>query len=367
MAAAAGAGSRPPQARLSRPTAKGDLHRATDAAIGPAMTIPSRTGLDPDASRRAQGRALPSRPAGGAPDPLGHLDRLEAEAIHILREVAAVAERPVLLYSVGKDSSVLLHLAARAFYPGPIPFPLLHVESGWDFAEVLAHRDEAARRHGARLLVHRNAQAAAEGVNPFDTPVPEYTRRMLTETLTGALDAHGFTAAIGGARRDEDRARAKERVFSFRAPGHRWDPKAQRPEMWRLWNARVRPGETVRVFPLSDWTEADVWAYIAREQIPLVPLYFAKPRPVVRRGDLLLVVDDPARYPFAPGERPAVRMVRFRTLGCWPLTGAIESAAETLEAVIAETLSATVSERAGRAVDHDSAASMERKKREGYF
>ncbi|MFN7173315.1 MAG: sulfate adenylyltransferase subunit CysD [Thermaurantiacus tibetensis] len=300
------------------------------------------------------------------PRPLDHLDRLEAESIHILREVVAECERPVMLYSVGKDSAVMLHLARKAFFPAPPPFPLLHIASGWDFADVLAHRDRMAAAAGMELIVHHNAAAAAAGVNPFDTPTPVYTRLMLTEALVAALDAHGFDAAFGGARRDEEKARAKERIFSFRSASHAWDPKAQRPELWNLYNARKNPGESIRVFPLSNWTELDIWAYIAREGVPLVPLYFAAERPTVRRGNLLLVVDDD-RFRFLPGETVEPRWVRFRTLGCYPLTGAVESRAATLAEVMAEMQAVRVSERAGRAVDHDEAASMERKKQEGYF
>ncbi len=299
-------------------------------------------------------------------DPLDHLDRLEAEAIHIMREVVAETEKPVMLYSVGKDSAVMLHIARKAFYPARPPFPLLHIASGWDFAAMLAHRDRMAAETGMELLVAHNDAAAAAGVNPFDTPTPVYTRLMLTETLTAALDAHGFDAAFGGARRDEEKARAKERVFSFRGANHAWDPKNQRPELWNLYNARKRRGETIRVFPLSNWTELDVWAYVAREQVPLVPLYFAAERPTLWRDGLLLVVDD-ERFRFRPGERAEPRWVRFRTLGCYPLTGAVESRAATLPAILAEMRTARVSERAGRAVDQDESASMEKKKAEGYF
>ncbi|WP_448581361.1 sulfate adenylyltransferase subunit CysD [Thermaurantiacus sp.] len=306
--------------------------------------------------------ALPPAPA----DRLDHLDWLEAEAIHIFREVVAEAEKPVLLYSVGKDSAVMLHLARKAFFPAVPPFPLLHIASGWDFAAMLAHRDRMAADAGMELLIHHNDAAAAAGVNPFDTPTPVYTRLMLTETLTAALDQHGFDAAFGGARRDEEKARAKERVFSFRGANHAWDPRNQRPELWNLYNAKKRRGETIRVFPLSNWTEQDIWAYIAREGVPLVPLYFAAERPTVARDGLLLVVDDD-RFRFRAGEVVEPRWVRFRTLGCYPLTGAVESRATTLPEIIAEMRSARVSERAGRAVDHDESASMEKKKQEGYF
>ncbi len=298
--------------------------------------------------------------------PLAPLDALEAESIAIIREIVAEVRRPVLLYSVGKDSAVLLHLARKAFFPGPLPFPCLHIASGWDFADLIAHRDREAARHGLDLVVHHEAAAAARGVDPFNVPTPVYVQTMLTDGLRNALDAGGYDAAFGGARRDEEKARAKERVVSIRSPGHGWDPKRQRPELWSLVNARVAPGETMRVFPLSNWTEADVWRYIEREAIPIVPLYLARPRPVVERDGMLIVVDDD-RMPLRPGEEPEIRSVRFRTLGDYPMTGATESGATTLEAVIAETLSATTSERQGRAVDRDEAASMERKKRQGYF
>ncbi|WP_425228923.1 sulfate adenylyltransferase subunit CysD [Sphingomonas sp.] len=292
-----------------------------------------------------------------------HLDQLEAESLFILREVVAECASPVLLYSVGKDSAVLLHLAAKAFAPGRIPFPCLHIASGWDFQDVIRHRDLEAARLDLDLIVHHEGAAA---LSPFDVPVPVYVDTMLTQGLKNALDAGGWDAAFGGARRDEERARAKERVMSVRAPGHRWDPRRQRPELWSLYNTRLRHGESLRVFPLSNWTEADVWAYIRREGIPIVPLYLAAERPVVERDGMLLVVDD-HRMPLRPGEIANTRRVRFRTLGCYPLTGAVVSAADTLDKVIAETLSATESERAGRAVDHDQSASMERKKAQGYF
>ncbi len=297
---------------------------------------------------------------------LTHLQRLEAESIHIMREVVAECARPVFLYSIGKDSSVMLHLAMKAFYPARPPFPFLHIASGWDFAAMIAHRDRMAAELGIELIVHHNDAGAAAGINPFDTPTPVYTRAMLTEALTTALDAHGFDAAFGGARRDEEKARAKERVFSFRAAGHRWDPQNQRPELWRLYNARKARGETIRVFPLSNWTEIDIWNYIRLENVPLVPLYLAAPRPTVVRDGMILMVDD-ARFRFLPGETAVERTIRFRTLGCYPLTGALESEADTLDAVIRETLSATGSERQGRAVDKDASASMEKKKQEGYF
>ena len=297
---------------------------------------------------------------------LTHLDRLEAESLFIFREVVAECENPVFLYSIGKDSSVMLHLALKAFHPAPLPFPLLHVASGWDFRAMIEHRDRTVHRHGLRLIVAGNSAAAASGINPFDTPTPEYTRQMLTEPLKAALDQHGFDAAFGGARRDEEVSRAKERVFSLRSAQHRWDPRAQRPELWQLYNARKQPGESLRVFPLSNWTELDVWQYIERESIPLVPLYFAAERPVVERGDQLLLVDD-ERMRLRPGEVAQRRSVRFRTLGCYPLSAAIPSRATTIAAVTAEMLLSRRAERQGRAVDRDQAASMERKKQEGYF
>ena len=294
-----------------------------------------------------------------------HLDRLEAEGIHIIREVAAVAEKPVMLYSVGKDSAVMLHLAKKAFFPAPPPFPLLHVDTTWKFRAMYDLRAKAAADAGMELLVHQNPDAKARGINPFDHG-SLHTDLWKTEGLKQALDAGGFDAAFGGARRDEEKARAKERIFSFRTATHRWDPKAQRPELWSLYNARHAKGESMRVFPLSNWTELDVWQYIAREGIEIVPLYFAAPRPTVERDGLLLMVDDD-RFPLAPGEVPVDRSIRFRTLGCYPLTGAVESEAATLPAVIQEMLLTTTSERQGRAIDHDQAASMEKKKREGYF
>ena len=297
---------------------------------------------------------------------LSHLAALEAESIHILREVVAECERPVFLYSIGKDSSVMLHLALKAFAPAPPPFPFLHIATGWDFRAMLDHRDAVAVRHGLELIVHHNAAAAAAGIDPFATPTPDYTRAMLTEALKAALDAGGYDAAFGGGRRDEERARAKERIFSFRSVAHVWDPKLQRPELWRLYNGRVRRGESVRVFPLSNWTELDIWQYIAAEDIPLVPLYFAADRPTVERDGQILMVDDD-RMVWRDGEVVETRTVRFRTLGDWPLSGATPSSATTVAAVIAEMAEATVSERSGRMVDHDQSGSMERKKAEGYF
>ncbi|BAT58302.1 sulfate adenylyltransferase subunit 2 [Variibacter gotjawalensis] len=295
-----------------------------------------------------------------------HLDHLEAESIHIFREIAAECRNPVLLYSIGKDSSVLLHLARKAFYPEPIPFPLLHIDTTWKFREMISFRDQQARDLGLDLLVHTNQDGVAEGINPITHGSEHYTDVMKTQALRQALDKHRFDAAIGGARRDEEKSRAKERIISLRNAHHRWDPKRQRPEPWRVYNLRKRHGESFRVFPLSNWTELDVWLYLAREKIPLVPLYFAKPRPVVERDGLLIVVDD-ERLPLRSGEKPVERTVRFRTLGCYPLTGAVESEATTLPEVIAETLLSRTSERHGRAIDHDGSGSMERKKQEGYF
>lgn len=297
---------------------------------------------------------------------LTHLERLEAESIHILREVVAEAERPVMLYSVGKDSAVMLHLAKKAFYPAPPPFPLLHVDTTWKFRAMYELRDKAARDAGMELLVHRNPEAQARGINPFDHG-SLHTDLWKTEGLKQALDQYGFDAAFGGARRDEEKSRAKERVFSFRSANHRWDPKAQRPELWHLYNARKAKGESIRVFPLSNWTELDIWQYILREKIEIVPLYFAAPRPTVERDGMLLMVDDD-RFRLLPGEVPVERSIRFRTLGCYPLTGAVESEAATLSDVIQEMLLTTTSERQGRAIDRDAgSASMEKKKQEGYF
>mgnify|MGYP006277661507 CR=1 FL=1 len=294
------------------------------------------------------------------------LVRLEAESIGIIREVAASFRRPVMLYSIGKDSSVMLHLALKAFYPGKLPFPLLHVDTGWKFRDMIIFRDQTAARLGLDLLVHTNPEGLARGINPIASGSSLHTQVMKTEALKQALDTYGFDAAFGGARRDEEKSRAKERIFSFRGPGHAWDPRAQRPELWSLFNTRIREGESMRVFPLSNWTEYDVWDYIAAENIPVVPLYFAAPRPVVRRSGAWIMVDD-ERLPLNPGETPEMRMVRFRTLGCYPLSGAIESTATTLADIIAEMRRARSSEREGRLIDNDAEASMERKKREGYF
>ncbi|HEX4023681.1 MAG TPA: sulfate adenylyltransferase subunit CysD [Steroidobacteraceae bacterium] len=297
---------------------------------------------------------------------LSHLARLEAESIHIFREVIAECEHPVMLYSIGKDSSVMLHLALKAFHPAPLPFALLHVDTTWKFREMVAFRDQTVRRLGLKLIVHVNQDGVAMGINPFIHGSALHTDIMKTQSLKQALDRHGFDAAFGGARRDEEKSRAKERVFSLRSAQHRWDPKRQRPELWRLYNARITKGESLRVFPLSNWTELDVWQYIYQESIPIVPLYFAKERPVVERDGALIMVDD-ERMPLAAGEQPQLRKVRFRTLGCYPLTGAIESEADSLPAIIEEMLVARTSERQGRVIDHDGSASMEKKKQEGYF
>jgi sulfate adenylyltransferase subunit 2 len=296
---------------------------------------------------------------------LTHLQRLEAESIHILREVVAEAERPVMLYSVGKDSAVMLHLAKKAFHPSRPPFPLLHVDTTWKFRDMYALRDKAAKQAGMELLVHHNPEALAKHINPFDHG-PLHTDMWKTEGLKQALGKYGFDAAFGGARRDEERSRAKERIFSFRSANHRWDPKKQRPELWNLYNARKVKGESVRVFPISNWTELDIWQYIHLQGIEIVPLYFSALRPTVRRDGLILMVDDD-RFRLKPGEKPQMRSIRFRTLGCYPLTGAVESEAKTLPEVIQEMLLTTTSERQGRSIDHDQVASMEKKKQEGYF
>jgi sulfate adenylyltransferase subunit 2 len=297
---------------------------------------------------------------------LTHLQRLEAEAIHIMREVVAECEKPVMLYSIGKDSSVMLHLALKAFHPARPPFPFLHVDTTWKFREMIRFRDDTVRRLGLELLVHSNPDGLAQGIGPFTHGSAVHTDVMKTQALRQALDKHGFDAAFGGARRDEEKSRAKERIFSFRSAQHRWDPKRQRPELWQVYNARKHKGESLRVFPLSNWTELDIWQYIHQQNIPIVPLYFAAKRPVVERDGTLIMVDDD-RMPLLPGEKPQMRSVRFRTLGCYPLTGAVESEAATLPEVIQEMLLATSSEREGRVIDHDSAGSMEKKKQEGYF
>ena len=295
-----------------------------------------------------------------------HLKRLEAESIEIMREVVAEFRKPVMLYSIGKDSSVMLHLAIKAFYPSPLPFPLLHVDTMWKFREMIQFRDETAKRLNLNLIVYVNQNGVERGINPFTSGSAVHTHVMKTEGLKQALDKYQFDAAFGGARRDEEKSRAKERIFSFRTENHGWDPKNQRPELWSLYNTRKAKGESIRVFPISNWTELDVWTYIQLEKIPVVPLYFAKERPVVERAGTLLMVDDD-RMPLEPGEKPQLRRVRFRTLGCYPLTGAIESDATTLEDIVAEMKTAQVSERQGRLIDSDEAASMEKKKREGYF
>ncbi len=298
--------------------------------------------------------------------PLSHLDLLEAESIHIFRELAAEFRKPVLMYSIGKDSTVLLHLARKAFWPAKLPFPLLHVDTTWKFREMIQFRDDTVRTLGLDLIVHTNADGIARGIDPISHSPSVYTDVMKTQGLKQALDKHGFDAAIGGARRDEEASRAKERVFSFRAAGHRWDPRHQRPEMWNLLNGRLGAGESARIFPLSNWTEKDVWRYIARERLAVVPLYFAADRPTIERNGQLLVLDDHRLTP-KPGEHGTTRRVRFRTLGCYPLTAAVASDAATIDAVVAETLAATTSERVGRLIDHDSAGAMEKKKQDGYF
>ncbi len=297
---------------------------------------------------------------------LTHLQQLEAESIKIIREVAAEFENPVMLYSIGKDSSVLLHLARKAFYPAKIPFPLLHVDTNWKFREMIEFRDRLAKEYGFELLVHKNPEGLEMNISPFVHGSSKHTDIMKTQDLKQALDQYGFDAAFGGARRDEEKSRAKERVYSFRDKHHRWDPKNQRPELWNTYNGQVNPGESIRVFPLSNWTELDIWQYIYQEGIEIVPLYLSKPRPVVERNGTLIMVDDD-RMPLAEGEVPEMKSVRFRTLGCYPLTGAVESEADTLTGIIEEMLLSTSSEREGRVIDHDSSGSMEKKKREGYF
>ncbi|MGB0551261.1 MAG: sulfate adenylyltransferase subunit CysD [Alphaproteobacteria bacterium] len=295
-----------------------------------------------------------------------HLKELEAESIHIFREVVAEAEKPVMLFSIGKDSAVMLHLAMKAFYPAKLPFPLLHVDTTWKFKEMISFRDQRVRELGIELIVHINPDGLARGINPFDHGSSVHTDIMKTEALKQALDRYKFDAAFGGARRDEEKSRAKERVLSFRSAAHRWDPRNQRPELWRLFNCRVNPGESLRAFPLSNWTERDVWEYIAAEDIPVVPLYFAKERPVVERDGMLIMRDD-ERLPLLPGETPALRRVRFRTLGCYPLTGAILSEARNVDEILAELSTSRISERQGRTIDYDGSGSMERRKQEGYF
>ncbi|SDK30105.1 sulfate adenylyltransferase subunit CysD [Billgrantia gudaonensis] len=318
------------------------------------------------ATRETAARTASAESSAISPRRMTHLQQLEAESIHIIREVAAEFANPVMLYSIGKDSSVMLHLARKAFYPGPPPFPLMHINTTWKFREMIEFRDRMAAECGMELIEHINQEGVEAGVNPFDHGSSAYTDVMKTQALKQALDQYGFDAAFGGARRDEEASRAKERVFSFRDKHHRWDPKNQRPELWNLYNARVKKGESIRAFPLSNWTELDIWQYIYLESIPIVPLYYAAPRPVVERDGMLVMVDD-ERMPLEPGEVPEQRWVRFRTLGCYPLTGAVESKAATLPEIIQEMLLTRTSERSGRAIDHDQAGSMEKKKREGYF
>lgn len=297
---------------------------------------------------------------------LTHLEQLEAESIHIMREVVAECEKPVMLYSIGKDSAVMLHLALKAFHPGKLPFPLMHVDTTWKFRDMISFRDRMAREKGFDLIVHINEEGVAQGINPFTHGSALHTQIMKTDSLKQALDKYGFDAAFGGARRDEEKSRAKERIFSFRDSRHRWDPKNQRPELWNLYNTRKNPGESIRVFPISNWTELDIWQYIYQENIEIVPLYFASPRPTVMRDGQIIMVDD-ERMPLNPGEVPEMRKIRFRTLGCYPLSGGIESSAESLLDIIEEMLVSTSSERQGRMIDHDQSASMEKKKQEGYF
>ncbi|MBM4097386.1 MAG: sulfate adenylyltransferase subunit CysD [Planctomycetes bacterium] len=297
---------------------------------------------------------------------MNHYQQLEAEAIEIIREAVAGARNPVMMYSIGKDSSVMLHLARKAFHPAPPPFPLLHIDTTWKFRDMYAHRARMVRESGMKLLVHTNPEGLRQGVNPFTHGSNYHTDVMKTQALRQALDMHQFDVVFGGARRDEEKSRAKERIFSFRSAGHRWDPKSQRPELWNLYNTRVRPDESIRVFPISNWTELDIWQYLHVEKIPIVPLYFAAMRPVVRRGGMLIMVDDD-RMPLEPGEKPEMRMVRFRTLGCYPLTAAFDSPATTMEEIIAETFNTVSSEREGRLIDSDQPGSMEKKKQEGYF
>lgn len=297
---------------------------------------------------------------------MNHYKQLEAEGIEIIREAVAGSRKPVMMYSIGKDSSVMLHLARKAFYPAPPPFPLLHIDTTWKFQEMYAHRKKMAEESGMELIVHTNQEGKKAGINPFTHGSSYYTDVMKTQGLRQALDHHGFDVVFGGARRDEEKSRAKERIFSFRSAGHRWDPKLQRPELWNLYNTRMRPGETIRVFPLSNWTELDIWQYLHVEKIPIVPLYFAKQRPVVIRNGQLIMVDD-NRIPIEPNEKPQMRMIRFRTLGCYPLTAAIDSPATTMEEIIAETFNTVSSEREGRLIDSDQPGSMEKKKQEGYF
>ncbi len=338
-----------------------------ESESGPGAPPPPAGAAPAPTDSRGARRAPPAEAAPAARTRrLTHLRQLEAESIHIIREVAAEFRKPVMLYSIGKDSAVMLHLAMKAFHPGKPPFPLLHVDTTWKFREMIAFRDEQASRLGLDLIVHVNQEGLKRGVGPISHGSQTHTDVMKTEGLKQALDSYGFDAAFGGARRDEEKSRAKERVFSFRTRSHRWDPKNQRPELWRLYNGRINKGESIRAFPLSNWTELDVWQYIRAEGIPVVPLYFAKERPVVSRDGTLIMVDD-ERLPLEPGEEPAMKWVRFRTLGCYPLTGAVESRAATLSEIIQEMLLTRTSERQGRVIDHDQAGSMEKKKQEGYF
>ena len=328
------------------------------------MSRPVRHREDNRASKPTTARAAPDPRSEGVQ--MTHLGQLEAEAIYVMREVVAQCERPVMMYSIGKDSSVMLHLARKAFFPGRLPFPLLHIDTTWKFREMIAFRDKTVANLGLDLIVHTNPEGVEQGINPFDHGSKNYTDIMKTQALKQALSTGRFDGVFGGARRDEEKSRAKERVFSFRDGNHRWDPKNQRPELWRLYNGRVNAGESIRVFPLSNWTELDIWQYIYLEDIPIVPLYYSAPRPVVERDGVLIMVDDD-RFRFESGEEPEERWVRFRTLGCYPLSGAVESTATTLPDIIQEMLLATRSEREGRVIDFDQAGSMEAKKREGYF
>jgi sulfate adenylyltransferase subunit 2 len=352
-------------ARVSGAAVKRALYRRGARRLNLFETAPEYRSSD---AMNAASRLVadPNAKSALSAETLTHLQRLEAESIHIMREVAAEAERPVMLYSIGKDSAVMLHLAAKAFYPSKPPFPLLHVDTTWKFQAMYEMRERMAAQLGFELLVHKNPEAVERGINPFDHGSALHTDIWKTEGLKQALDKYGFDAAFGGARRDEEKSRAKERIFSFRSAQHRWDPKNQRPELWKLYNARKNKGESIRVFPISNWTELDIWQYIHLENIPIVPLYFSAKRPVVERDGALIMVDDD-RMPLNPGETPQMKSIRFRTLGCYPLTGAVESEAATLPQIIQEMLLTTSSERQGRKIDHDQAASMEKKKQEGYF
>jgi sulfate adenylyltransferase subunit 2 len=339
----------------------------TETQMSSVVPITKEASFSTRAHATTSTKATPmSKSADPSTSTLTHLQRLEAESIAIMREVVAESDNPVMLYSIGKDSAVMLHLAVKAFYPARIPFPLLHVDTTWKFQDMYRFRERMQKEHDFKLLVHTNPEGLAQGINPFTHGSQIHTDIMKTVALKQALDEHGFDVAFGGARRDEEKSRAKERVFSFRTKDHRWDPKNQRPELWSLYNTKKHKGESIRVFPISNWTELDIWQYIYLENIPIVPLYFSAPRPVVSRDGTLIMVDDD-RMPLAPGEVPMMKSVRFRTLGCYPLTGAVESTAATLDEVIQEMLLTTTSERQGRVIDHDSAASMEKKKQEGYF